>query len=60
MSHSSIDNLADEVREYIELYTGTKIADMLEFAWNIGDFDMVRELLVKARQEEVEHEFRAV
>jgi BMFP domain-containing protein YqiC len=59
MSHNSIDELADEVRECIENNTGTQLADVLEFAWKLRDFDTVREILVKARQQEEEYEYRA-
>lgn len=53
MSNSTNDILAEQVREYLELYTNTTAGNMLQFAWDVKDLETCRQLIKQMR--ELEH-----
>lgn len=54
MSNTTNTILAEEVREYIELYTNTTAGNVLEFAWNAGDLETCYDIIKKLKAEEHE------
>jgi hypothetical protein len=60
MSNLSNHTLAERVREYIELFAGTMLSEMLQMAWDSNDLEQCRALVQQAGTEAMEYEFRAV
>ena len=58
MSNQSNDNLAEKVRDYIELFAGTMLSDMLQMAWDSNDLEQCKALVVQAGKEEIEYDIR--
>ena len=60
MSNNINDILAERVREYIELFAGTMLSEMLQMAWDSNDLEQCYALIQQAGKEAMEYEFRAV
>lgn len=54
MSNTTNTILAEQVREYVELYTNTTAGDMLQFAWDMNDLETCQYIIKQLEANENE------